>query len=163
MSLSAKYKTDKNLERNGVRIEFPPNPDKTVPYFDIVRAGRANPDYQVVADRINAPHRRAEALGVLPADKREALTREIYAEAGIKNWGNIPASDITGDPEATGYLPYSKQNAIALFTNLPDLYNDLVAMSIDHNTFLEAEKELAAKNSVKSSPTASTTAATTNS
>lgn len=161
MSLSSKYKTDKTLERTGVRIEFPVNADGTVPYIDILRASRSNPNYQVVADRINAPHRRAEDMGILPPAKREELTREIYAEAGIKGWGNILLSDVTGNPEDEGYADFSKANAIALFTNLPDLYQSLVSLSIEHSTFLVVEKERAAKNSAMSLPTILTTVGTT--
>lgn len=159
-SLTKRYKTDKDLERKGVGIEFDKNDDGTVQRIDIARAGRANPEYLAVIDRIMKPHRRADTLGVLPAAKKDELTREAFAEAGIVGWSNIPASDITGDPKAVGYLPYSKANAVSLLTNLPELYTDLIELAVGRETFLEVEKEEDAKNSVTTSSTGLTTAST---
>lgn len=160
MSLTSKFKTDASLERKGIGIEFPANADGTIPCIHVARAGRNNPDYQVVVDRIMKPHRRAMAMDILPQDKKDALTREAFAEAGIVGWSNVLASDVTGDPKAEGFVPYTKASAVALLTNLPDLYAALIEISVDHSSYLQMAKEDDAKNSVKSSNTNSTTAAT---
>ena len=160
MSLTKQYKTDTALERKGVGIEFPANDDGTIPCIYIARAGRNNPDYQVVIDRIMKPHRRAAAMDVLPQAKKDELTREAFAEAGILGWKHICAADVSGNADDKGYVEYSKANAVKLLTNLPDLYTTLIELAVDRTTFLEVAKEEDAKNSVKSSSTVSTTTET---
>jgi hypothetical protein len=159
MSLSKTFKTDPALEKTGVEIEMPPNDDGTIPTFTIARAGRNNPEYQKVMDRVMKPHRRADQLGALKQAKKDELTREIFAEAGVLNWKNVEAADVFGT-DSKKHAPYTKDNAISLFKRLPELYAVLIEFSVDRATFLEAEKEEDAKNSVKSSPIALTTQAT---
>lgn len=151
MSLASLFKTNANLERKGVAIEMPaPNDDGSLPVFYLARAGRLNPDYQKVMERVMRPHRRAANLGVLPQAKQDELTREVFAEAGVLGWKFVPRSDVTGNKDDTGYAEYSKENAIALFVNLPDLYQALIEMSVERTTFQDADKEEDAKNSSRS-------------
>lgn len=170
MSLSSHFKTDANLERKGVGIDMPANDDGSVPCIYIARAGRNNPEYQKVVDRIMKPYRRAAQVGALPQSKQDVLTRECFAEAGILGWKNVLKSDVTGNDGGTnadgslrpldeGFADYTKDNAIALLTRLPDLYTSLIELSVDRSTFLEVEREADAKNSAKSSPTNLSTAA----
>ena len=161
MSLSDHFKTDAELERKGVGIDLPANDDGSVPCIYIARAGRNNPDYQKVVDRIMKPFRRAAQVGALPQKKQDELTREAFAEAGIVGWKNVLLSDVSGNDGKEGrtldegFADYSKDNAVKLLTRLPDLYTSLIELSVDRNTFLAVEKEEDAKNSVKSLSTSS--------
>ncbi len=152
MSLSTHFKTNHDLERKGVDVEFPPNDDGSIPTFTIARAGSNNPDYQKVSERIMKPHRRAIAVNAVPRAQQDRLTREIFAEAGLVGWRNVLASDVTGNSEDTGFAEYSKDAAVMLLTNLPDLYASLIEISVTHSTFQDVEREADAKNSVKSLP-----------
>lgn len=150
MSLTAHFKTNAELERKGVAIELPAHDNGDIPVIYLARAGRNNPDYAKVQDRVMKPHRRAAQVGALPQKKQDELTREVFSEAGVIGWKNIPKSDVTGNAADEGYAEYSKENAILLFTNLPDLYTSMIELSVDRQTFMDVEKEEDAKNSVKS-------------
>ncbi len=153
MSLSSHFKTDPLLERKGVGIDLPENDDGTTPQIILARAGRNNPDYQKVAERIMRPHRRAQQVNALAQAKSDELTMEIFCEAGILSWSNIPLSEVTGNPDDKGYAPYTKENAIKLMTELPDLYASLIELSTSRDTFIAAVKAEEAKNSAPSLPT----------
>ncbi len=159
MSLSRHFKTDADLERKGVGIQFPENDDGTIPEIYICRAGRNNPDYQKVVERVMKPHRRAAQVGALSPKKQDELTQEIFCEAGIVGWKNVSAADVTGDPAATGYAEYTKDNAILLCKNLPEVYVRLIELATDHTTFQQAAREEDAKNSAKSLPMSTNKAA----
>lgn len=148
MSLANHFKTNAALERKGVSIELPAHENGDVPEIILARAGRNNPDYQKVVERIFRPFRRAQQLNALPAAKNEELTREAFAEAGILGWKNMLKSDVTGVATDTGYVDYTKDNAVSLCKNLPDLYHSLIEMSVDRQTYLEVQED--AKNSSQS-------------
>lgn len=163
MSLAATFKTDSKLERQGVSIELPAHDNGDIPVIVLARAGRNNPDYQKVVERIFRPFRKAQQLNALPQAKNDELTREAFAEAGILGWKFMLKSDITGNdgkdgrPLDEGYADYTKAHAIGLCTNLPDLYHSLIEMAVARETFQNAVAEGEAKNSVTSSSTGSST------
>lgn len=155
MSLSAQFKTDTTLETNGVEIQLAENKDGTIATVIIARAGRINPAYQKVADRIFKPHRRAANMGMLSEAKNSELTRKVFAEAGVIGWKNVLMSDVTGVKTDEGYIDYSVENAEKLFVNLPEVYSRLIELATDHQTFMQVVKEEEAKNSAKSLPVVS--------
>lgn len=156
MSLTKHYKTDAELERKGVGIQFPTNDDGSVPEIFIARAGRSNPDYHRVAERVMKPFRRMAQVGALPAAKQDELTLEIFAEAGIVGWKNIPLDDVTGLATDTGkFADPTTDNKIALLKNLPEVYGQLIELATNRDTFMAVQKAEDAKNSVKSLPTSS--------
>ena len=149
-ALSKRFETDNSLERKGVDLEMAENPDGTFITFVVARAGTDNPDYKKVADRIYAPHRQAIDRGVFPDAKMKELTMQVFAEGGVIGWKNMPKAEVTGDEKDTGYEAYSKENALAVFKRLPEVYNELITFSTNRNNYLRQQVEADVGNSRKS-------------
>ncbi|MCM1497281.1 MAG: hypothetical protein NC124_02330 [Clostridium sp.] len=65
--------------------------------------------------------------------------KEIYAECVLVGWENVTGKD-------GKELPYSKENALKLFNDLPRLYEEVVTIASDIKTFKEEKREEIAKN-----------------
>lgn len=146
MSLTARYKTDSELETKGAKYELPANDDGTIPTFYLARMSNANPRYLKVLNQVMKPYQREIQLGTLSEEKAKELQIRIFVDAILTGWENILASDVTGDPNAAGYLDFSKQYATMLLERLPELHRVLSDFASDMSNYLEVNREEAAKN-----------------
>lgn len=146
MSLSNQFKTDKKAETEGIRVEYAENEDGTIPTFIIGRANRTNRRYSQALERLTKPHRRALEMKTLPKEKAEEIWRDVFIEGNLHGWENVRNSDVTGNKQDEGYAEFTKDNAISLFKNLPDLYDDLSARANDAANFRVESMEEEAKN-----------------
>lgn len=135
MSLTKQFATNKEAEIEGVEVTFSPNEDGTVPTFVVSRASRSNPRYLKALERLTKPHRRAIELKTLSREMSEDIFRQVFVDGNMMAWENVPLSDVTGEEKDTGYAPFSRANAIALLTRLPDLYDELQAAASDASRF----------------------------
>lgn len=141
MSLSSMFKTDENAEQNGVRIEIGDS------WFMVARTGGSNRKFKVAFERISRPFRRQLDLGLLRDEQQETLVMEAFAEAGLLGWGGVKLSDL-GEPfeGEDAEVPYSKDNAVRLFRNLPQLFDLLLKDSQNHEIFRADIREAESKN-----------------
>ncbi len=140
MSLSALFGTDKNLERNGVRIEYSSGPeDKNPPTFIIARSGGANTKFNDEMENALRPMRRRLALDQVKNPEMAKITKDVFCKTVLKGWENV--TDDSGNP-----IEFNEQNARALFDKLPDLFDDLEAQSRRAATFRLDSLEAAAGN-----------------
>jgi len=140
MSLREQFATNVQKEVQGVEIKYAPNADGSVPTFIISRMGKSNRAYQKALERETRPHRRAIDLGTVKAEVAEKLFLDVFAETIVKGWKNV-------QPEADGVnVQYSKEAAIKLFTELPELYEDLQAQAKNASLFRDEAIEDEAKN-----------------
>lgn len=148
MSLSNAYKTDSTLEVEGVPFTVldAPNEDGTFPTFILGRTSKSNKPYQAALTKATAHLQRAMQLKQDVSAQLEAAFIEVYCDKIIRGWSNVPAKDVTGNPDDKGYAPYTKANAIALCKRLPDLYDQLQEQSNTIGLYLETTREEAAKN-----------------
>lgn len=79
-NLFSDYRTDADLERNGIWLEEPNFRIK------IARAGGKNAKFRQVQERVLRPIRRAMELGQVPDDLAAEKTCEILAEAVVLEW-----------------------------------------------------------------------------
>lgn len=125
MSLYKQFKSDPALERAGVLIQYgfvqtpEGEPDSSRPIcFRIARAGGANVAYQRRVEAKVKPYRRQIQTETIDPKVAENLMMEVFCETILLGWENVQ--------DANGVdLPFSKENAVKLFTDLPDLYKDL--------------------------------------
>ncbi len=146
MSLSQQFKSDDKKIEQGVPVTYAANKDGTVPTFYISRSSNANKDYQKELRRAFKPHERAIQLKQMKDDQAGDLLREVFAKSVLRNWANVAKCDVTGNPEDEGYSEFNKENAVKLFTNLPDLFEDLQAQANDASLFRDDTLEENAKN-----------------
>lgn len=149
MSLRKQFATNADKEQKGV--PFKPgvvNEDGTEPTFYLARASQSNPAYVKVQDRIMAPHRAALARRLLPEAKFDELTRQVFAEGAILGWDNVLWEDVAApddkDTPRGGHAEYSKERAVQLLKNVPELYEMLVQAADDRTRYQDTEAD--AKN-----------------
>lgn len=148
MSLSSAFKTDPEREVNGISVEAPGvvNDDGSVPTFIIGRTSKTNKQYQAALTKAAAPYQRQIQLKVDVSAQLEKAFLEVYCAYILRGWSNVLMADVTGNPEDKGFADCNKQNAVALFTRLPDLYDFLQEQSNTAALFLEGSREESAKN-----------------
>jgi len=106
------FLTDKALEKEGIILDYGDFKIK------IARAGGSNAAFQKALVSKIRPFKRQIEAGAIPDGVAEKLFLEVYAEAVVLDWEGV--TDEHGNP-----LPYSKENAVKLFSDLPDLFRDV--------------------------------------
>lgn len=128
------YETDKNLEAGeGVELEYPG--------FSITvhRAGGSNKKYQQVMAAKLKPHRSKHERGLMDEELSNKLIVEAYAEAVIIGWKGVKGKD-------GKKLPFTKENCVKLFMDLPDLFTDVYEQANNVSTFKAEVEAVEAKN-----------------
>jgi hypothetical protein len=122
MTLYKQYKSDKNVEQQGVRIEFGPNSKGAIMAMQVARAGGSNEKYLKAGERILKPHRRQIQTETMNRKLFEAKMMEVFVDGCLLGWENIEGED-------GNELEFTRENAIKLFTDLPDLYSEVLSNS----------------------------------
>jgi len=143
------FKTDPNKEVQGVIINYG---DEA--WFRIARAGGANKAYlKAMADRLK-PFRRQIQTETMDEKVADSLVMEVFVDTVLLGWGSkVPALDGEGttdvdyiEGENGQRLDFTRENAIKVLTDLPELYRELRAESERLGTFTAVVKEGDAKN-----------------
>ena len=106
------FRTDKALEKEGIVLDYGDFKIK------VARAGGSNAAFQKALTSKIRPYKRQLDAGTIPDDVAEKLFLEVYAESVVLGWEGVTDED--GKP-----LPFSKENAVKLFSDLPDLFRDV--------------------------------------
>jgi len=147
MSLRKTFKTNKTAEVEGVEIPVGMNEHNNRPIFiTISRMSRANKRYTKALEEATRPHTAAINNETLDNDIGSKLLQEVFADTVLLGWRNLPKSELTGDDNDTDDLPYSRENALTLFDELPDLYDDWEKRAKSSAAFRDREREQSAGN-----------------
>jgi hypothetical protein len=139
--LHKNFQTNKNLEKTGITLEYHDTDEPDVPpvKIRIARAGGANTAYDKAIDQKTRSIRRAIAANAVSMSELNRITREAFAETVVLGWENVT------DPDGK-VLPFSRDNCIQLFTDLPDLFEDVRAQAQQAQLFRVVMQEADAKN-----------------
>ncbi len=118
MSLYKQFQTDKELEKDGIVVQYGENSKGQATEFRIARAGGANEAYTKRAEVVLKPYRRQIQTETIENKLAEKLLMGVFVDTVLKGWSNV-------EDEKGKDLPFTRENAIKLFTDLPDLYRDL--------------------------------------
>lgn len=129
----AMFKTNRQAEQEGVVLDYGSFKIR------VLRAGPENARFQRVMEAKLKPHRRLLNNNMADMDVIDRLIREAYAETIVIGWEGVT------DEEGTE-LPCNKENALKLFTDLPDLFRDVRDQAASAALFREHVLELDAKN-----------------
>lgn len=116
------FKTDENLETRGVVLNYG---DFKI---TVARAGGANKKYQKVFEAKTRPYRRAIQAGTLDEATDKKAMAETYAEAVVLGWEGMKDAE---DKD----LPFTRENVVKVFLDLPDLFADVVDQATKVSTF----------------------------
>ena len=124
-ALRKMFETVPSLEQKGVVLEYAEGVEMV-----IARAGGANKKFSRTLSRLSKPHRRAIQTEILDERIGNRLMMEAYAEAVVMSWKGFTKDIITkNDKDGEEALEFSKENIIAVFEALPELFADVSKMS----------------------------------
>lgn len=133
------FGTDKTLEKEGKWLSYNLG-GESVFKIKIARAGGANTQYTERLRILAKPYNHRINIGAMDEQTMIGLNIQAYAETVVKDWQNAPSED-------GGTLPFSRENVIKLFTDMPDLFKDVAEQAASFESFRRAEQEDATKNS----------------
>lgn len=128
------FKNNENLEAGqGVTLEYPG--------FSITihRAGGSNKKFANILSAKMKPYRHQLDRGIMDDEISARILREAYAEGVVVGWNNV--KDAEGKE-----MPFSKENVIKLFTDLPDLFADVRTQAENVSLFREEQEKADEKN-----------------
>lgn len=142
MSMYEQFQTDTTLETQGIVLDYGSF------RVTIARAGGNNKRFSKVLEAKTKPFKRAIQTETLDNEKGLDVLREVYAEAIILNWETkIKDKFEVGIESPEGeLLPVTKENVLATFRNLPDLFADIQEQASKVALFRQAQREDEAKN-----------------
>lgn len=147
MSLRKTFKTDLNAEVDGVLLDVGFNDHNGKPIqVRLSRMSRSNKRYTAELERVTRPHASAIQNESMDNELATKMLREVFVDTVLMGWYNLPKSELTGNDADKEELPFTRENALALFDELPDLYEDWETRAKKASTFREKEREKAAKN-----------------
>jgi hypothetical protein len=128
MSLYSAFATDKQLEQDGVLLDYGPNSKDQPIQIRIARAGGNNAKFaKVLQKRMDVIKRQIKTMDNKAATK---LMIEVYADSVVLGWTGVQDRD--GND-----LEFTRENVVKLFTDLPDLFADVQQQSQDIALFRE--------------------------
>lgn len=147
MSLRKTFKTDKTAEVEGVEVEVAINEHNNRPItIRIARMSASNKRYTRALNQVTKPHMSAIQNDALDEELARKMLQKVFAETVLLGWDNLPKSELTGNATDTEILEFSTDNALALFAELPDLYDDWESRAKKAAAFRETEREVSAGN-----------------
>lgn len=113
------FKTDSNLEKDGIKLNYGPF------WIYVARAGGANKKFQKMLEARLKPYRRAIQTETLDESIAATILREVFAEGVVLGWGSEQFGEGRMPDDKGKEMPFSVENVIKLFTDLPELYRDV--------------------------------------
>lgn len=146
MSLFKQFKTDAEVEKKGILLDYGPNKDLEPVdgvhpriAIRVARAGGSNEAYLKRLEARAKPLRRQIQMETVDRTQLEQLVKDVYAETVVLGWENV--TDVDGK-----LMEFNKQNCIKLFEALPDLFQDIQEQSQRAALYRASIREDDAKN-----------------
>ena len=139
MSLYTQFETDREIEKTGIVLDYGFNSKKQPIQIRIARAGGANERYSKLLELRTKPYRRQIQNETLENAVAEKITKEVYAQTVVLGWTGV--EDRNGNE-----MPFTQENCVKLFTDLPDLWSDVQSQSTRASLFRAEILEADAKN-----------------
>ena len=146
MSLRKTYAVDKDKIANGVPFELGVNEDGSRPTMYIARAGQQNQRYRKSMEAAYKPYKFQLDHGTMDNEVAQGILLTVFCKSCITGWTNVLLSDVTGNPEDTGFADFTPENAEKLLGDLPDLFEEVVAFANSVENYRAEELDNAAKN-----------------
>lgn len=141
MGTYKQFQTDSDLESSGITLDL-----GEAGKFKIARAGGSNERFARRMLSATKPYRRAIANETMNPKDADRVAAQVFAETVLLGW-----SGVTG-PDGKD-LPFTVENAIQLFLDLPDLFAEIRRAASDAALF---RREILEAEQGNSSPASST-------
>ena len=118
------YKANSQAEKDGVDFEI----DDTTS-FRVRRFSGQNPRVKIAMAQYYKPYARQIEMGTLSSDKNLEIQIKVFIDTCLVSWQGV---EIDGQP-----AEFSKENAMKLFKELPDLFDTLWKYANSFESFKE--------------------------
>lgn len=139
MSLYKMFKTEEAIEKTGIRVTYGSNSKGAEIAIHVGRAGGKNEAFQRVADHVLKPYRRQISGETIDPKQLRSLMMIVYARAVVKGWEGV-------EDENGVAIPFTEENCVKLFEDLPDLFADVQANADQLSNFRKEDLKAEAKN-----------------
>jgi len=139
-ALSKIFKTNENLEKSGIWLDYGENDDGDKMRVKIARAGGQNKKFSKALEYATRPYRAAIQNNSLPDNVAERIYLEVFVDTVLLGWENIPDDD-------GKIIPYERSAVIAQLKALPEWFQDIKEQAGNMSLFREEEREATLKNS----------------
>lgn len=124
-NLDAMFKTDKNLEKEGVWFEVADGVK-----FLIKRFGGANSEaVKKAMAKYYKPHAKMVERGIMPVHKEVEIMAKVFVDVCLIDWEGV---EIDGE-----IVPFNKEKAVEFFCGLPELLDTLMEYAQGQESFKE--------------------------
>ena len=136
------FKTDAKTEKDGIWINYGSFG------FHVRRAGPSNKAFVKMLESKLRPHRAAIKRGTMDDKVADSIACEVFCKTVLINWRSTDDKGKHKEGVLPGKdgkeIPFSVEKAREVFTDLPELFNDLYEQAADATTFrFEDEAEVA--------------------
>lgn len=142
MSLYSAFKTDENIERLGIVLDYGSF------RIRVARAGGSNKRFARVFEQKLKPVRQALKADQLQEEIGDRILAEVYADAVILDWETLIDGEFKKGIEAEdgSLLPFNVKNVQETLQNLPELFTDIREQTTKFSNFRALDKEADAAN-----------------
>lgn len=130
------FATNKEAEQKGVWLTY----GKVK--FLVARAGGSNDAFSEALAKVMKPNARRFKIGSIKAKEVNEIAMGPFVDHCLLDWKNVVRRTDKG-PEQ---LPYSRENAIKLLTDIPELYTQLMEDAQSLSTFAPEDVSDITKN-----------------
>jgi len=128
MNPYAMFETDRNLEKEGIWIDYGPFS------FKVARAGGSNEKYRRMLQHRMKPYRRQIQNETMSEEKAQEIILETFVDAVLLDWKDVRDRD-------GNVMDFNRENALQLLSDLRDLFADLQTQSQKIANFRREEME----------------------
>lgn len=130
-SVLAAFTTDKATETKGKWVEIGPAK------FLLARAGGSNTKFQKAIEAVMRPYQRMIAMDQFSEAEAAKLSVKPFVDTVLLGWENVRpvTQDEDGEWQVGEPIPFSKEKAVEILTNLPDLFRRLLTESTNIGNF----------------------------
>lgn len=129
-NLYSLFETDKQLEQNGIVLQFGDSK------FQCRRAGGSNRAFDTAFNEKMRAFQTKMQLASLSEEQSDKLLKEVYFESVVMGWEDV--TDRNGND-----LEYTLENFMTIMTDLPDLWRSLRTACANMDSFLVQQKKAA--------------------
>ena len=147
MSLRDTYKTDAAKETEGVWETFGLNLKGEPIELHLSRISRTNTRYTKVLQREIRPHRAALNADAMDPALGDKVLQGVFVDTILLGWRGVLKYELSGDEADTDELPFTRENAMRLFDEMPDFYDDAEERAKSIATFRDKERDTVKGNS----------------
>lgn len=127
----AMFASDKALEAKGIWLDF------GAFKIRVARAGGSNQKFRIALEQKLRPYQLQMKTGTMDNEQALRLLAEAYAETVVLGWEGVTDSEGKA-------MAFTQENVVKLFTDLPELFNEVQEQAGKLANFRALEQEEAA-------------------